>query len=73
MKSTNVETKIRKKANAVDNSQATVEVSKEATMAAMVVPVLIGIWSAACFVGGMVVSGGPLTMIKNYFSAVTGM
>ena len=73
MKTTNVETKTRNKVSAVDTSQATVELSRGATIAAVTVPALIGIWGLACFVGGMVASGGPLAMVKNYFSAVTGM
>ena len=73
MKTTNVETKIRKKVSAVDSTQTQVELSRGAIIAFASVPTLIGIWSAACFVGGLVASGGPLAMVKNYFSAVTGM
>ncbi len=69
----NVETKTRKKVSAVDSSQAKVEFSKGAMMAAITVPAMIGIWAAACFIGGMIAAGGPLAMIKSYFSAVTGM
>lgn len=34
---------------------------------------LIGIWGLACFVGGMISSGGPLAFIGNWFKAVSGM
>ncbi len=73
MKTTSVETKTRKKVNAVDSAHASVELSKAAITAAVTVPAIIGIWAAACFVGGLIVSGGPLAMIKNFFSAVTGI
>lgn len=55
------------------NLQAQVDASNGtmATMAA--VPALIGLWAAACFIGGMISSGGPLEMIKNWFSAISGM
>ncbi len=33
---------------------------------------LIGLWAAACFVGGLVASGGPITFIKSWFTAVAG-
>lgn len=36
------------------------------------VSALIGLWAAACFVGAMV-SSGPLSLAKGFFSAVTGM
>ncbi|MCB2184526.1 MAG: hypothetical protein KQH63_21090 [Desulfobulbaceae bacterium] len=36
-------------------------------------PVLIGLWAAVCFVGGVAVSGGPWNLIQNWLSAVTGM
>ena len=32
----------------------------------------IGIWAAACIVAGMINSGGPLALISNWFSAVSG-
>jgi hypothetical protein len=34
---------------------------------------LVGSWVAACFIGAIVVSGGPLELVKNYFQAITGM
>ena len=73
MKTTSVETKIKNKVNASENSQAKVELSQGTIMAVVSVPAAIGIWSAACFIGGLAASGGPLAMVKSYFSAVTGM
>ena len=43
------------------------------TIAMSAVPSLVGIWAAACFVGAMVTSGGPLGLARNYFQAITGM
>ena len=37
------------------------------------VSALIGLWAVACFVGGMISSGGPLGFISDWFSAITGM
>lgn len=37
------------------------------------VPALIGFWSAACFIGGMIASGGPLAMATSFFKALTGI
>ncbi|MFH1215105.1 MAG: hypothetical protein V1706_01245 [Pseudomonadota bacterium] len=56
-----------------ENTQARVEVSKGVVIALGTAPALIGIWAAACFVGGLVASGGPLALIKSWFSAVIGM
>ena len=34
---------------------------------------LIGLWSFAALVGGLVAGGGPLGLAEGYFRAVTGM
>ena len=34
--------------------------------------VMIGLWAAACFAGG-VISNGPVEVIKGFFTAVTGI
>lgn len=34
---------------------------------------LVGIWSIACLVSAMIQYGGPLAVIKGWFSAVSGM
>jgi len=49
------------------------QISKGMTIAMSAVPSLIGIWAAACFVGAMVTSGGPLELAKNYFQAIIGI
>lgn len=47
-------------------------VSKGSVAAMAGVSALIGLWAAACFVGAMV-SSGPLSLVKGWFSAITGM
>ncbi|MCB2184382.1 MAG: hypothetical protein KQH63_20325 [Desulfobulbaceae bacterium] len=37
------------------------------------IPALIGLWAAASFVGGLIESGGPLSMASQFFSALTGI
>ncbi len=37
------------------------------------VGILIGIWSFAALIGGLVAGGGPLGLIKGYLQAVTGL
>ncbi len=34
---------------------------------------LVGLWSFAAFVGGMVAAGGPLNLAKGYFMALAGI
>ena len=69
----NVTVKQRSLSQSAENAQAGAEVSRGAMAAISVVPTLIGIWAAACFVGGLIASGGPLAFLKSWFSAVTGM
>jgi hypothetical protein len=34
---------------------------------------IIGLWSLAALVGGMIAAGGPLGLVKGYFLALTGL
>jgi hypothetical protein len=34
---------------------------------------IIGLWSLAALVGGMVAAGGPLGLVKGYFQALAGI
>lgn len=47
-------------------------ISKGSVAAMGGVSALIGLWATACFVGAMV-SGGPLSLIKGFVSAITGI
>ena len=49
------------------------EVSRGAIISINTVGVVIGLWALASLVGGMVSAGGPVALVKAWFSAVTGM
>lgn len=68
-------TTARTKTRTKTTEQANVaqEVSKGTIAAMSAVPGLIGIWAAACFVGGLINAGGPLGLAKSWFQAVSGM
>ncbi len=34
---------------------------------------VISLWSVACFVGGVITSGGPLSFVASWFKAVFGL
>ncbi len=34
---------------------------------------LIGLWSLAALIGGLIAAGGPFGLIKGYFQALAGM
>lgn len=52
--------------------QAKTEISRGMVVSLGVVSGLIGAWTAACLLGGLIASGGPLSLLKSWFSAVTG-
>ena len=56
-----------------DQAQVGAEVSKGAIATVGVASALIGLWAVACFVGGMLASGGPLAVCRAWISAVTGI
>jgi hypothetical protein len=68
-----VQVKKRSIYRTAENAPARVEVSRGAMIALGAVPTLIGIWAAACFIGGLIASGGPIALVKSWFSAFTGM
>lgn len=35
--------------------------------------VAAGLWAVACIVAGLMVSGGPIALVRNWFTAVTGV
>lgn len=49
------------------------EVSKVSVSVVAVFGVIVGLWSLASLVGGLVASGGPLALVGNWFKAVSGM
>ena len=73
MQNTKVQTKTKTQSCTKANTQAQVEISKGAMFVVTSVPTLVGVWAAACFVGGLISSGGPVSMAKSFFSAVSGL
>lgn len=67
------EVKTRTQVRTGENVSATSEVSKAGIYTISVVSALIGLWGFACFAGGMIASGGPLSFISNWFKAVAGL
>ncbi len=52
---------------------ASSEISKAGMYTVGIASALIGIWGLACFVGGMIASGGPLAFVADWFRSVTGI
>ncbi len=73
MQNTKVQVKTKGNTSTQANTQAQVEISKGAMFVITSVPTLVGVWAAACFVGGLVASGGPVSMTKSFFTAVSGL
>ncbi|MCK9296529.1 MAG: hypothetical protein M0P70_15770 [Desulfobulbaceae bacterium] len=70
---TKVQVKQRSMQRTAESAPAKVEVSRGVMIAIGAVPALIGVWAAACFFGGLMASGGPIAMVRSWFSAFTGM
>lgn len=77
MKNTSLKTKVQLKTKGQsrvgENANVKVELSKGTMIAIGTVPALVGIWAAACFIGGTVASGGPISFVKSWFMAIVGM
>ncbi len=64
--------KTRDKERANDSARARVELSRGAMATAGAAIAAVGLWSAACIVGGVISAGGPIAFVKSWFSAVAG-
>ena len=73
MQDSNVQAKTKGQVKTTDNTQVQVELSTGAMLVAAAVPASIGLWAVACFVGGLVASGGPFSMAQSFFSAAAGI
>lgn len=51
---------------------AKAEVAKGALRSMGAAGVIVTIWSVASLIGGMVASGGPVSLVKAWIAAVTG-
>ncbi len=49
------------------------EISKVSVTVVAVFGGIVGLWSLASLIGGLVASGGPLALVGNWFKAVSGM
>lgn len=56
-----------------EQAAADTNVSKGALTALGVASALVGLWAVACFVGGMLASGGPIALARAWVSAITGV
>ena len=61
------------KTKTAEHANVTQELSKGTIAAMSAVPGLIGLWAVACFFGGMIQAGGPLSLVKSWFQAVLGV
>lgn len=68
-------TRIQQKTGTIvsEKSNVTTEVSKVSITFVAILGVAVGLWSLACIVGGLAASGGPLSLVGDWFKAVTGM
>lgn len=71
MKDTAVNT--RTKVRTQENVSATTEASRVGIYTLGIVSLAIGLWGFAALVGGLVASGGPLSLVGNWFKAVAGL
>jgi hypothetical protein len=56
-----------------EKASVTTEISRAGMYTVGIASAVIGLWGFASFVGGMVASGGPVSLIANWFKAVAGM
>ena len=63
----------RVRTNVGTSSDVGTEVSKVSISVVAVFGVIVGLWSLASLVGGLVASGGPLALVGNWFKAVLGV
>ncbi len=69
---TNSAIKERKHAISTERTDATTEVSKVSIAVVGVFATIVGLWSLACIVGGVLSSGGVTNLLSSWFKAVTG-
>ena len=68
---TRAKSKLEKEKKA-ENVNVEQEVAKSSVWAFAVAPALIGIWAAACIVGGLLASDGPLALVQKWITAIVG-
>lgn len=73
MQDSNVQSKTKGQTRTNADTQVQSEVFKGAMFVTTAASATIGLWAVACFVGGLVASGGPISMLKGFITAVTGI
>lgn len=69
---TNSTTRDKSRTVAAERTDAATEVSKVSIAVVGVFATIIGLWSLACIVGGVMSSGGVTQLLSSWFKAVTG-
>ena len=67
-----VQTKSKPLAKIIEKATGT-DGSKETISTFAGVSILVGLWAFCSLIGAMFMLGGPLHLVKSWFSAVTGM
>ena len=65
---------IKSRTQSKASSQSAVDSLSRGSIITMgIVSSLVGVWALACLASAMFGSGGPVALIKSWFSAVAGM
>lgn len=62
----------KKRAVSKERTDAATEVSKVSIAVVGIFAAMVGLWSLACIVGGIMSSGGVSQLLSSWFKAVTG-
>lgn len=62
----------RNRTISVAQERTETKISAGALVAVGTLSTLVGLWAVACFVGALLVTGGPITLARAWISAVTG-
>ena len=49
------------------------EISRGALVSMTAAGIVVGLWSFASLIGGVIVAGGPVALVKSWFGSVVGM
>lgn len=72
MNATTQKSRTVNRATTQETEKAVTEISRIGIVSLGITSALIGLWSLSCMIGGMVESGGPLSLIKGWYGAVIG-
>ena len=70
---TNTNIKAKTRSNTKTSVSAHAEVSRGAVATMVAAGAVVGLLSFASLVGGLIVAGGPIALVRAWFGAVTGM